>query len=249
MTCLQAFLAGFVLGLGLARVSPSGKARASQARMRGFESRHPLQNNLRPAFGSEPPPMGGGSFKGGLFWFTSLRTSADSARFTSPQQSIRCKNNNPDTFATFFRLGTPFRPFKAKMTQSSGGYLRFCTSGYDPRGSQQSPIAKILQSRPIFCFWTPRRPRTNTAARIGWSRFRKQDRVVVIPRAGWGGHDAAGRMGQSQRRGQGGPAAASWARLIGRNVVGEVDRPNSVKDPKGMESLSFSLVRRDALPH
>ena len=43
-----------------------------------------------------------------------------------------------------------------------------------------------------------------------------QDRVVVIPRAGWGGHDAAGRMGQSQRRGQGRPAAASWARLIGR---------------------------------
>ena len=149
----------------------------------------------------------------------------------------------------FFRLGTPFRPFKAKMSQSSGGYLRFCTSGYDPRGSQQSPIVKILQSRPIFCFWTPRRPRTNTAARIGWSRFRKQDRVVVIPRAGWGGHDAAGRMGQSQRRGQGRPAAASWARLIGRNVMGEVDRPNSAKDPKGMESLSFSLVRRDALPH
>ena len=105
------------------------------------------------------------------------------------------------------------------MSQSSGGYLRFCTSGYDPRGSQQSLIAKILQSRPIFCFWTPRRPRTNTAARIGWSRFRKQDRVVAIPRAGWGGHDAAGRMGQSQRRGQGGPAAASWARLIGRTAL------------------------------
>ena len=37
------------------RVSPSGKARASQARIRGFESRHPLQNTQQasetvPAF-------------------------------------------------------------------------------------------------------------------------------------------------------------------------------------------------------
>lgn len=55
MTCLQAFLAGFVLGLDLARVSPSGKARASQARMRGFESRHPLQDNLKPAFERTTP--------------------------------------------------------------------------------------------------------------------------------------------------------------------------------------------------
>lgn len=39
---------------------------------------------------------------------------------------------------------------------------------------------------------------------------------------------------------------AGWT---SRNVAGEMDRPNSAKDPKGMESLSFSLVRRDALPH
>lgn len=45
-----------MLALGLARVSPSGKARASQARMRGFESRHPLQKNLRPVFSSELRP-------------------------------------------------------------------------------------------------------------------------------------------------------------------------------------------------
>lgn len=45
MGWLRAFIAGVVLALGLARVSPSGKARASQARMRGFESRHPLQKS------------------------------------------------------------------------------------------------------------------------------------------------------------------------------------------------------------
>lgn len=47
MGWLRAFIAGVVLGLGLARVSPSGKARASQARMRGFESRHPLQKKFK----------------------------------------------------------------------------------------------------------------------------------------------------------------------------------------------------------
>ena len=47
MGWLRAFIAGVVLALGLARVSPSGKARASQARMRGFESRHPLQKKVK----------------------------------------------------------------------------------------------------------------------------------------------------------------------------------------------------------
>ena len=47
MGWLRAFIAGVVLALGLARVSPSGKARASQARMRGFESRHPLQKKFK----------------------------------------------------------------------------------------------------------------------------------------------------------------------------------------------------------
>lgn len=168
MTCLQAFLAGFVLGLGLARVSPSGKARASQARMRGFESRHPLQNNLRPAF--ERTATHGGRFvQRRAFLVHELKNFRRLCKIYLATAIHSLQKQKSRYFCNFFRLGTPFRPFKAKMSQSSGGYLRFCTSGYDPRGSQQSPIAKILQSRPIFCFWTPRRPRTNTAARIGWS--------------------------------------------------------------------------------
>lgn len=67
MGWLRAFIAGVVLALGLARVSPSGKARASQARMRGFESRHPLQKNLKPVFNLELRPTGGGSFGDRLF--------------------------------------------------------------------------------------------------------------------------------------------------------------------------------------
>lgn len=188
MTCLQAFLAGFVLGLGLARVSPSGKARASQARMRGFESRHPLQNNLRPAFGSEPPPMDGGSFKGGLFWFTSLRTSADSARFTSPQQSIRCKNKNPDTFATFFRLGTPFRPFKAKNEPEFRWLPAVLHLGLRSKRLTTIPNRKNLAIQTDFLFLDPK-----TASR----QHSGQDRVVAIPQAGQGGRDSTGGMGRS----------------------------------------------------
>lgn len=67
MGWLRAFIAGVVLALGLARVSPSGKARASQARMRGFESRHPLQKKLKPVFNLELRPTGGGSFGDRLF--------------------------------------------------------------------------------------------------------------------------------------------------------------------------------------
>ena len=56
MGLLRAFIAGVVLALGLARVSPSGKARASQARMRGFESRHPLQKKFKAGLQSRTAP-------------------------------------------------------------------------------------------------------------------------------------------------------------------------------------------------
>lgn len=168
MTCLQAFLAGFVLGLGLARVSPSGKARASQARMRGFESRHPLQDNLKPAF-ERTTPHGWLFVRRRAFLIHELKNFRRLCKIYLATAIHSLQKQKSQYFCNFFRLGTPFRPFKAKMSQSSGGYLRFCVSGYDPRGSQQSRIAKILQSRPIFCFRTPRRPRTNAAARTGWS--------------------------------------------------------------------------------
>lgn len=188
MTCLQAFLAGFVLGLGLARVSPSGKARASQARMRGFESRHPLQNNLRPAFGSEPPPMGGGSFKGGLFWFTSLRTSADSARLTSPQQSIRCKNKNPDTFATFFSIRNSLSSLQSKNEPEFRWLPAVLRLGLRSKRLTTIPNRKNLANQTDFLFLDPK---TASHQRSG------QDRAVVIPQAGQGGRDATGGMGRS----------------------------------------------------
>ena len=187
MTCLQAFLAGFVLGLGLARVSPSGKARASQARMRGFESRHPLQNNLRPAF-ERTAPIGGGSFEGGLFWFTSLRTSADSARFTSPQQSIRCKNKNPDTFATFFSIRDSLSSLQSKNEPELRWLPAVLRLGLRSKRLTTIPNRKNLANQTDFLFLDPK---TASHQRSG------QDRAVVIPQAGQGGRDATGGMGRS----------------------------------------------------
>lgn len=53
MARLLGLIVPVVLGLVITRASPSGKARASQARMRGFESRRPLQALLRPVSSSE----------------------------------------------------------------------------------------------------------------------------------------------------------------------------------------------------
>lgn len=52
----------------------------------------------------------------------------------------------------------------------------------------------------------------------------------MMQQEGWASRNVAGKVDRSQRR-------------------GEMDRSNSAKDPKEMESLSFSLVRRDTLPH
>ena len=56
-------------------------------------------------------------------------------------------------FATFLRLGTPFRLCKAKTGCCEAAHLRFYAA--DPRlgALRQSLIAKKLQSRSIFCFW------------------------------------------------------------------------------------------------
>lgn len=51
-----------VVGYGVTRVSPSGTARASQARIRGFESRHPLQSETERSPATEAA----------LFWWTCL---------------------------------------------------------------------------------------------------------------------------------------------------------------------------------
>ena len=63
-----------------------------------------------------------------------------------------CRNKNLDAFATFLRLGTPFRLCKAKTGYRAVAHLRFCAADLRPGALRQFLIAKKLQSRPVFVF-------------------------------------------------------------------------------------------------
>ena len=145
-----------MLALGLARVSPSGKARASQARMRGFESRHPLQKKLRPVFSSELCPYVAVHLETGFLLrrsrlyrpcqgYTQMsirpclhssltgfphcprwRFRAFFAGFALLWQFDNHENKNLGFFATFLRLRTLFRSLGTKKGHRTANYLRFC---------------------------------------------------------------------------------------------------------------------------
>lgn len=66
---------------------------------------------------------------------------------------FNCGNKNLGAFATFLRLGTPFRLRKAETGYREADYLRFYAADLCFGTLRQSLIAKKLQSRPIFCFW------------------------------------------------------------------------------------------------
>ena len=188
MTCLQAFLAGFVLGLDLTRVSPSGKARASQARMRGFESRHPLQNNLRPAFGSEPPPMGGGSFKGGLFLVHELKNFRRLCKIYLATAIHSLQKQKSRYFCNFFSIRDSLSSLQSKNEPEFRWLPAVLHLGLRSKRLTTIPNRKNLAIQTDFLFLDPK-----TASH----QHSGQDRVVAIPQAGQGGRDSTGGMGRS----------------------------------------------------
>ena len=72
---------------------------------------------------------------------------------------FNCENKNPGAFATFLRLGTPFRLCKTETGYRAVAHLRFCAADLRLGALKQSPIAKKLQPRPVFVF-----------APLGWAR-------------------------------------------------------------------------------
>ena len=154
MTCLQAFLAGFVLGLGLARVSPSGKARASQARMRGFESRHPLQDNLKPAF-ERTTPHGWLFVRRRAFLIHELKNFRRLCKIYLATAIHSLQKQKSQYFCNFFSIRDSLPPRQSENRPLYGQLSTF--SRPDPRfgATRQSLIAKKLQSEPIFCFQAP----------------------------------------------------------------------------------------------
>ncbi len=188
MTCLQAFLAGFVLELDFARVSPSGKARASQARMRGFESRHPLQDNLRPVFGSEPLLTGGGSFEGGLFLVHELKDFRRLCKIYLATAIYSLQKQKSQYFCNFFSIRDSLSSLQSKNEPEFRWLPAVLRLELRSKRLTTIPNRKNLAIQTDFLFSDPK---TASYQRGG------QDRAVVIPQAGQGGRDSTGGMGRS----------------------------------------------------
>ena len=84
---------------------------------------------------------------------------------------FNCRNKNLGVFATFLRLGTPFRLCKAKTGCCEAAHLRFYAVDPHLGVLRQSLIAKKLQSRSIFCFWILARAQSDTGSLGGPPTF------------------------------------------------------------------------------
>ena len=86
--------------------------------------------------------------------------------------SVRCggfqlQKQKSGCFATFLRLGTPFRLCKAKTGCCEAAHLRFYAADPHLGALRQSLIAKKLQSRSIFCFWILVRVQSSMVPLVG----------------------------------------------------------------------------------
>ena len=70
------------------------------------------------------------------------------------RQSAYRENKNCGIFATFLRLGTLFRPHKAKTGRHETDLPALLHLNPWLENSEQSLIAKKLQKSRDFCFWT-----------------------------------------------------------------------------------------------
>ena len=82
------------------------------------------------------------------------------------------KNKNPRIFATFFRLGTPSRPCKAKIGSFMANYPRFHapTRDMEPRNNPQSQ--KSCNSNRFFVFELPGRLPDDAMGRVAFRQCR-----------------------------------------------------------------------------
>ena len=207
--------------------------------MRGFESRHPLQDNLKPAF-ERTTPHGWLFVRRRAFLIHELKNFRRLCKIYLATAIHSLQKQKSQYFCNFFSIRDSLSSLQSKNEPEFRWLPAVLCLGLRSKRLTTIPNRKNLAIQTDFLFSDPK---TTSHQRSG------QDRVVVMPQAGQGGRNATGRMGRSRCSRKDGPVATSRARWIGRNVAGEMDRPNSAKDPKGMGSLSFSLVRRDALPH
>ena len=198
--------------------------------MRGFESRHPLQDNLKPAF-ERTTPHGWLLVRRRAFLIHELKNFRRLCKIYLATAIYSLQKQKSQYFCNFFSIRDSLSSLQSKNKPEFRWLPAVLRLRLRSKRLTTIPNRKNLAIQTDFLFSDPK---TTSHQRSG------QDRVVVMPQAGQGGRNATGRMGAVMMQQEG------WA---SRNVAGKMDRSNSAKDPKGMESLSFSLVRRDALPH
>ena len=105
---------------------------------------------------------------------------------------FNCRNKNLGVFATFLRLGAPFRLCKAKTGCREAAHLRFYAADPHLGALRQSLIAKKLQSRVIFCFWILVRVQSGMGPLVGLPlsppfapKASEWDRFALKPMVQW----------------------------------------------------------------
>ncbi len=105
---------------------------------------------------------------------------------------FNCRNKNLGVFATFLRLGAPFRLCKAKTGCREAAHLRFYAADPHLGALRQPLIAKKLQSRVIFCFWILVRVQSGMGPLVGLPlsppfapKASEWDRFALKPMVQW----------------------------------------------------------------
>lgn len=154
------------------------------------------------------------------------RESKDDAKplHNRERQPLReSKNKNPRIFATYFRLGTPFRPRKAKIGSFMANYPHFHapTRDLEPRNNPQSQ--KSCNSNRFFVFELPGRLPDDAMGRvafpndaIGRAAFLAAPWEAIQPQR----HEAAWMQ---HREGRDGACSAPSGGQFGRNVLNNPD--------------------------
>lgn len=215
MTCLQAFLAGFVLELDLARVSPSGKARASQARMRGFESRHPLQDNLKSAF-ERTTPYGWLFVRRRTFLIHELKNFRRLCKIYLATAIHSLQKQKSQYFCNFFSIRDSLSSLQSKNEPEFRWLPAVLRLGLRSKRLITIPNRKNLAIQTDFLFSDPKmtshqrsgqdRVVVIAASRTGRSRCHGQDGAVMMQQEGWASRSVAGKVDRAQRRGRDEPA-------------------------------------------
>ena len=146
--------------------------------------------------------MGGGSFEGRLFLVHEPKNFRRLCKIYLATAIHSLQKQKSQYFCNFFSIRDSLSSLQSKNKPELRRLPAVLHLGLRSKRLTTIPNRKNVAIQTDFLFSDPK---TTSHQRSGQDRVvgHKQDRAVVMPRVGWGSHDAAGRMGQSQRRGRG----------------------------------------------